>query len=235
MNLDELFTEENFILDTSRDIAEQTRLDAEVYRQALLTLNGHYQRLIRESYRLIARSDRAERELTLLNAQLQRLAEKLEYEATHDALTGVYNRNAIISRISTTLQQSDAALILLDIDHFKNINDRFGHPRGDAVLQELIKRIECTLPGLASIGRVGGEEFTILLPATSLEAAVIIASTIHAALNVAPLVALPGQLVTASFGLSWGARHSCFEELYAQADRALYQAKRDGRNRLRWG
>lgn len=235
MNLNELFTEENLILDSSREVAEQPRLDAEIYRQALINLNGHYQRLIRESYRLIARSDRAERELTQLNAQLQKLAEKLEYEATHDPLTEVFNRSAIINRISSSLQESDAAIILLDIDHFKNINDNYGHPTGDAVIRELIKRIELSVPKSGSIGRVGGEEFTILLPGANLGQAVIIASYIHSALNAAPLKSLPDRLVTASFGLSWGAKSSRFDDLYVVADAALYEAKRRGRNRVHWG
>ena len=67
IHLDELFTTENAVLENSRDIASQNNLEAEVYRDALLLLTGHYQKMMRESYRLISRSDRAERELTLLN------------------------------------------------------------------------------------------------------------------------------------------------------------------------
>lgn len=235
MRLDELFTTENSILENSRDIASQNNLEAEVYRDALMLLTGHYQKMMRESYRLISRSDRAERELTLLNEQLQQLAVKLEYEATHDPLTDVYNRSAIINQIGSALQEDEAALILLDIDHFKAINDNYGHPMGDAVIRELIQRITGSVPTEGSIGRVGGEEFTILLPRHSLAQAVIVAGYIHASLNASPLKSLPQQLVTVSLGVSWGGQSSCFDSLYSRADVALYEAKRRGRNRVHCG
>ncbi|NNS06677.1 diguanylate cyclase [Erwinia rhapontici] len=234
MSIDELFTHENAILEQARDIAAREHLDAETCRAALLTLSGHYQRMMRESWRLISRSDRAERELTLLNEQLRQLALRLEYEATHDPLTGVYNRSAIINQIGSALHQDDASLILLDIDHFKAINDQFGHPTGDAVISELIKRIENSVPESGSVGRVGGEEFTILLPGTSMGQAAVVAGYIHASLNASVLNSLPDRLVTVSLGVSWGASRSSFDTLYAEADAALYEAKRAGRNRIHY-
>lgn len=234
MSLDELFTNENAILEQSRDIAARDHLDAESCRAALLTLSAHYQRLMRESYRLISRSDRAERELTLLNEQLRQLALRLEYEATHDPLTGVYNRSAIINQIGSALHQDEAALILLDIDHFKAINDQYGHPTGDAVISELIKRIESSVPDSGSVGRVGGEEFTILLPGASIGQAAVVAGYIHSSLNASVLDTLPDRLVTVSLGVSWGHRRSSFDTLYAEADAALYEAKRGGRNRVHY-
>lgn len=234
MSIEELFTHENSILEQSRDIAAREHLDAETCRAALLTLSGHYQRMIRESWRLISRSDRAERELTLLNEQLRQLALRLEYEATHDPLTGVYNRSAIIKQIGCALHQGEATLILLDIDHFKAINDRYGHPTGDAVISELIKRIENSVPNSGSVGRVGGEEFTILLPRASIGQAAVVAGHIHASLNASVLKSLPDRLVTVSLGVSWGAPRSRFEALYAEADAALYEAKRAGRNRIHY-
>ncbi|QUG74405.1 diguanylate cyclase [Erwinia sp. E602] len=232
--LAELFTDENALLERSREVAAQPGRDAETYRSALLELNGHYQRLMRESWRVISRSDRAERELTLLNEQLRELAQRLEYEASHDPLTGVYNRSAIINRISSALLQDEAALILLDIDHFKVINDTWGHPTGDAVIGELIRRIERSVPASGSVGRVGGEEFTILLPGATLGQAGVVAGYIHASLNMSPLSVLPERLVTVSLGVSWGGQHSRFEQLYAEADVALYAAKHAGRNRVHY-
>lgn len=232
--LDELFTDENAILARAQAIAAQPGSEAETYRAALAELNGHYQRLMRESWRVISRSDRAERELTRLNEQLRDLALRLEYEASHDPLTGVFNRSAIIKRIGTALQQDEAALILLDIDHFKAINDTYGHPTGDAVIGELIRRIERSVPASGSIGRVGGEEFTILLPGASLGQAGVVAGYIHASLNMAALPVLPERLVTVSLGVSWGGQHSRFEQLYAEADTALYAAKHAGRNRVHY-
>lgn len=234
MSIDDLFTHENAILEQARDIAAREQLDAETARAALLTLSGHYQRMMRESWRLISRSDRAERELTLLNEQLRQLALRLEYEATHDPLTGVYNRSAIINQIGSALHQDEASLILLDIDHFKAINDQYGHPTGDAVISELIKRIENSVPESGSVGRVGGEEFTILLPGTNIGKAAVVAGYIHASLNASVLKSLPDRLVTVSLGVSWGASRSSFDTLYAEADAALYEAKRAGRNRIHY-
>ena len=117
MSLDELFTTESAILNHHRELADKTGLEAEVYRDALVRMTTHYQKMMNESYRLIRRSDRAEREVTRLN-------ERLEYEATHDPLTKVYNRSAIIHQIEKALHEGEAALILLDIDHFKAINDQ---------------------------------------------------------------------------------------------------------------
>lgn len=232
IDLNELFREETRVLNEASEVAAQTALSPEAYREMLQKLNRHYQRLMRETWRLISRSDRAERELNRVNEQLNQLASELEYKATHDPLTAVWNRSAIIQRITQTLQSGPASLILLDIDHFKKINDDHGHPVGDKVICELVSRIQSSIPGFASIGRVGGEEFTILLPGLFMADAVKVAGAIHTSLNAAPLAALPGRLVTASLGVSWGKPDSDFETLYSAADAALYDAKHHGRNRV---
>ncbi|MGM3175038.1 GGDEF domain-containing protein [Dickeya lacustris] len=230
----ELFTPEYDILLSVRNVAAQPDMPAEVYRESLIMLAEHYQRLVRETHRLITRSDRAERELTRLNSQLHQLAVELEYKATHDPLTDVFNRSAIIDLVDHALEQDQAALIVLDIDHFKQVNDAYGHPTGDAVICALIARIREVLQGKGSIGRVGGEEFTILLDGHTLMAAVDIAAQIHVSLNHTILEALPQHHVTASFGVSWAPRHTRFDTLYGSADTALYQAKHRGRNRVEY-
>lgn len=232
MDLNELFREESEVLNRSQHVAAQNTLSAQDYREALLHLNRHYQRLMRETWRLISRSDRAERELNRVNEQLNQLAQELEYKASHDPLTAVWNRGAIIQRISQTLESGPAALIILDIDHFKKINDEYGHPMGDKVICGLVTRIQAHCPAGASIGRIGGEEFTVLLPYYRLSDAVIVAGAIHASLNASPLAVLPQQLVTASLGVSYGKPGSDFDTLYSNADAALYDAKHHGRNRV---
>ena len=146
LDINELFQEEYAVLEDARVAAADARLPAEECREKLWTVAKHYQRLIRQSYRLISRSDRAERELTRMNDELQKLAARLEYEATHDPLTAVYNRSAIINHINHALTQGNVALILLDIDHFKRINDEYGHPMGDKVICSLVSRIRHALP-----------------------------------------------------------------------------------------
>ncbi|WP_318388931.1 GGDEF domain-containing protein [Enterobacter sp.] len=232
LDINELFQEEYAVLEDARITAANASLPADECREKLWTVARHYHRLIRESYRLISRSDRAERELTRINDELQKLAARLEYEATHDPLTAVYNRSAIINQIDKSLLDGNVALILLDIDHFKRINDEYGHPMGDRVICALVSRVRKALPEHASIGRVGGEEFTILLPRARIEEAMIIAGYIHASLNASPLDCLADQLVTASFGVSLGAKNSDFETLYSAADTALYTAKKRGRNQV---
>ncbi|MEN0577586.1 GGDEF domain-containing protein [Phytobacter palmae] len=232
LDINELFKEEYSVLEEARLAAADAALPADACREKLWSVAKHYQRLIRESYRVISRSDRAERELNRMNEQLQKLAAQLEYEATHDPLTAVFNRSAIINHINKSLTQANVALILLDIDHFKRINDEYGHPTGDRVICALVSRIRRALPESAAIGRVGGEEFTILLPEARIEDAMIIASYIHSSLNASPLDVLPQQLVTASFGVSLGLKNSDFENLYSAADAALYTAKKRGRNQV---
>ncbi|KAA8996165.1 GGDEF domain-containing protein [Affinibrenneria salicis] len=232
MSSRELFTMEYDILLAARGVASSQDMPADFYRDTLLALTEHYQRLVRESQRLISRSDRAERELNRLNSQLHQLTVALEYKATHDPLTDVYNRGAIIDRIGRALEQGRAALILLDIDHFKQINDSYGHPTGDAVICALIARIRQLVQDRGHIGRIGGEEFTILLAGGGLTQAVELAQTIHASLNETPLSPLPQRRVTVSFGISAAGGQSNFSVLYQAADAALYEAKRQGRNRL---
>lgn len=234
MSAFDLFTPEYDILISARNVANQQNMPADVYRDTLLALTEHYQRLVRESHRLISRSDRAEKELNRLNAQLHKLAVELEYKASHDPLTNVYNRGAIIERINHTLEHNHAALIILDIDHFKRVNDAYGHPTGDAVICALMSRVREVLKGNGSIGRVGGEEFTILLDSFTLAQAVAIAERIHCSLNEIPLPALPQHKITASFGVSWAPLQTDFDALYAAADAALYKAKDQGRNRVEY-
>ena len=103
LDINELFRDEFSVLEEAREAAANVTLPADACREELLVLALRYQRLIRESYRLISRSDRAERELNRINEQLQQLAKQLEYEATHDPLTAVFNRSAIINKLHDIL------------------------------------------------------------------------------------------------------------------------------------
>lgn len=200
--------------------------------QALGDLLAAYERLLRETRRLVRRSDRAELEMTLLNQRLQDLARELEYRATHDPLTGVLNRAAIIERVNQHAQQHDLALIVLDIDHFKRINDSFGHPVGDTVILGVVDCLKTTIPPSAHIGRVGGEEFTVLLPLHEANASEQIAQTMRKAIATREFHLPDSSRITASFGVSHLLRGGCFDDAYGFADEALYVAKRSGRNHV---
>ncbi|KAA9152248.1 GGDEF domain-containing protein [Delftia sp. BR1] len=178
------------------------------------------------------RSDRAELEMTQLNQRLQELAGELEYRATHDPLTGVLNRAAIIERVNRHFTQQGLALIVLDIDHFKRVNDSFGHPVGDSVILGVVRCLKAAVPDTAHIGRVGGEEFTVLLPQHDSDGAVRVAEQVRAAIEAHPFGLPDASCITASFGVSWRPSGGRFDEAYSLADEALYAAKRSGRNQV---
>lgn len=228
----DLFEAEESALHAAQAVLESEQLDAAAYRQALDALIAQFKRLIRQSRRLILHSDRQERDLTSLNARLQELAAELDYKATHDPLTGAYNRRAVVERTGKFLEEAAVSLIVLDIDHFKRINDEHGHPAGDAVIVELVARIRSAAPAHAEIGRVGGEEFTVVLPHTQLDSASVIAESMRSCVAENAFSTPASCSVTASFGVGHAAQGSSFGDAYSRADAALYQAKREGRNRV---
>ncbi len=225
----DLFEQEAAVLQAARALYANGDSSGESYRAALGELSLHFERLMRETRRLIARSDRAEREMNALNQQLQTLTQQLEYRASHDALTGVFNRGAVIEHAGRLLRQSGGAMIVLDIDHFKRINDEFGHPVGDTVIQAIARCLQEIVQEPAIVGRVGGEEFTVLLPACPRDEALVVAERLRQ--RIATDRAGPAP-VTASFGLSLNTPGTAFDIAYSLADAALYQAKRGGRNRV---
>ena len=184
---------------------------------------------------------RLQRELSQRNAELTRQQEELVWLAKCDALTGLFNRGEFLRLAEQELLRSqrhatDTSAIMLDLDLFKTINDRFGHPAGDAVLRHTAA---CLLGGVRAtdvVARIGGEEFVVLLPQTTLDAAVALAEKLLRVLQQTP-AQISGGLqvdVTASLGVGClPAGHTCsVASLYAAADHALYEAKRKGRNRV---
>lgn len=228
----DLFKSEAEALEQVRSVLALPHADAEVYRTSLSGLATHYERLMRETRRLIGRSDRAEREMNALNAQLQTLARQLEYRATHDALTGVLNRGAIIDMTAQALMRTGAVMIVLDIDHFKHVNDEFGHPAGDAVIQGIVECLRKIVGEKGAIGRVGGEEFTVLIPGGQLEEGLALAEAMRQAVAEHVFGDPVNRVITASFGVSANPVGTSFDLAYGLADTALYHAKRQGRNRV---
>ncbi len=171
----------------------------------------------------------------------RKLAEqKLHELAITDSLTGVFNRRHFYYVAQTELERSHRydrhmAIILLDIDHFKWINDTFGHLVGDQMLQALAQRCRSNLRVFDTIGRFGGEEFIILLPETCIKEAIVIAERLRHAVE---SIHIPTPKGKASITISLGV--ACFEpgkpisldQLVDAADKALYQAKENGRNRV---
>ncbi len=164
----------------------------------------------------------------------ERSERKLLFLANTDPLTGVKNRRFFFQAMPAVPDPADAAM-LLDIDHFKSINDRFGHAVGDTVLQEVAKRIGGSIRGGDVLARYGGEEFIIFLPGAGLEKAGMIGERIRDAVSVTEVDC--GSLrvgVTISIGIATSGDMRCdLQALAEMADRALYRAKTEGRNCVR--
>ncbi|MDR3496581.1 MAG: diguanylate cyclase [Ancalomicrobiaceae bacterium] len=155
--------------------------------------------------------------------------------ATRDGLTGILNRRAFIDQASTALdnaqyEHTPASVIMIDIDHFKRINDRFGHEAGDRVIQQLGSLIG---GDGALAGRLGGEEFAILTVGLREAEATAEANAIRCAFAATEFRCDGSpQFVTASFGVAEASDGDCLSELLRRADHALYAAKASGRNRV---
>jgi diguanylate cyclase (GGDEF)-like protein len=177
---------------------------------------------------------RTETELSRTNRRLSHLADR-------DGLTGAYNRRAFTVRLEVELQyhrpsRLPLSVIMFDIDHFKQINDNYGHGAGDAVIQAIIEIVEDTCRKTDTIARFGGDEFTLLLPETGTEAAIGVAESIRVAIAETPPGTPPHNLpaaVTCSFGVAGLSKQQDSQNtILAAADMALYEAKRSGRNRV---
>ena len=174
----------------------------------------------------------------------------LREEATHDALTGILNRRALQQALVRELSTSDRigrplALVMIDIDHFKQVNDRFGHVAGDDVLCEVTRRMQQRLRTNDVLGRFGGEEFLLVLPATDAQGALALAEDIRHEFDRPVIRGDVPISITVSAGIHAfmpqargkpgddprSTRDIVLDRLIQSADRALYRAKQAGRNR----
>ena len=162
------------------------------------------------------------------------------YYAAHDGLTGLFNRRALLLAAHRDVAHAvrmhqPYALMMVDIDHFKSVNDGHGHPGGDRVLCHVAELLRARLRAQDMVGRYGGEEFLVLLPGTALHDAVVLAETLRGAVEQAPAVHEGRPIaVTLSIGVCGGRpQHAgSWETLLRKADQALYAAKTAGRNRV---
>lgn len=199
--------------------------------------NGNY---VYASARDITEKKKMEMQLYRNNENLMKLTEKLQEKnkvlktlAVTDELTGLYNRHFLDQRIENEMNHSDRdqqplSMIILDLDHFKNINDTWGHPAGDEVLRRTADLTNNIIRQSDFLVRLGGEEFAILMPRSTVKGALVVAEKIRAALeqHTFPFV----RIVTASFGVAERQPGESFYDWYKRADIALYRAKEAGRN-----
>ena len=200
-------------------------------------LSSATEKAIESNRRLREQMAQAEEE----SAQLRRELLKTRQQADTDGLTGLLVRRAFDSALDEHIRPEATdkprpSLLLLDIDHFKRINDNFGHPLGDEVIRSVAATIRKQVRGTDIAARYGGEEFAVLLPETDLAGALTVASTVHKSIERMVLVRkgtrerLPS--ITVSVGVASLQPGDSAEDLVARADRCLYAAKRAGRNRV---
>ena len=167
-----------------------------------------------------------------------RLKMELEYLISHDVLTGAYSRRGFIQLAETEVSRAhrmhrDVALLMLDLDRFKMINDHYGHPAGDEVLCKFVDVAKECLRREDLLGRYGGEEFMILLPDTSPIAARVVAERIRVAISATRLkLGTRNVRFTVSVGIASVSDGVSLDQLLKSADGAVYLAKSRGRNRV---
>ena len=181
--------------------------------------------------------------LVQLQEELLATLEMSEFRASHDPLTRLWNRGAIFDILNRELARSkremgSTGLLMMDIDYFKQINDRYGHLTGDEVLRELAKRLSKSIRSYDSVGRYGGEEFLVVLPNVAGTSSSHIAERIKMKATGIPMSTNEGNMsVTLSVGVAvteWTGGYNA-DDLIQLADQALYRAKENGRDRIELG
>jgi diguanylate cyclase len=181
-----------------------------------------------------------------LLTKLRQLAiahEQLMVVASTDGLTSCLNRaafttlvDAYLERVAQREDQRQGALLVIDVDHFKGVNDKFGHHTGDEALKLIVQSIRQTLRDVDLVGRMGGEEFSVFLPGISPERAQFVAERIRKTVKAAKFCPDGTRCdLSISVGAVTFIHETTFSELYKLADRRLYEAKRNGRNRVELG
>jgi diguanylate cyclase (GGDEF)-like protein len=174
-----------------------------------------------------------------LQDELITASESLRAKAAHDSLTGLWNHEEIISILHRELARAEreekpVVAIMIDIDHFKRVNDTFGHMAGDAVLRAVAARMLLLVRPYDAVGRYGGEEFLVVLPRCDSESAVVLGERLRLNIGGDPIDTPEGMItVTISLGAAVsGKERSDAGTLIRAADQALYRAKNNGRNRV---
>jgi two-component system, cell cycle response regulator len=181
---------------------------------------------------------RAGKRILSLQHELIQAREALRFDATHDALTGLWSRGATLHLLATEMQRGSranvsAGILMVDLDHFKSVNDTYGHLAGDEVLKQTACRISQAVRSYDFVGRYGGEEFLVILADCTPDDLRIIAERIRTAVADLPIVTGTAQVhATVSIGAVVASNQVHDLEVLATADSALYEAKRSGRNRV---
>ncbi len=198
--------------------------------QELSHLAQQYQRLEKRLNKVAKIGD-------LMQSQIMDLNHKLEQKAMSDALTGLLNRAGIYLRINALAshllrEQRAFGLLLLDLDYFKSINDKFGHQVGDRVLTIIAGTLQSNLRGYDSCARWGGEEFLVVLPDVTEESMLAVAQKLLSGIRTLTIPDEGIENLTVSIGCYLCTRPEAVDESIRKADSAMYKAKSQGRNQL---
>jgi len=223
----------------SGDLVERSMVELRFSNETLESQAAYLASLAEAADANAQAAEEAKRLLELEVAERRQLEGRLRRMATTDALTGSLNRAqffALGQREVARVRQHglDLAMLMVDVDHFKSINDRHGHPAGDAALCHLVAELRTGIRRIDLLGRLGGEEFAIMLPAISSEAAAAVAERLRAHIAGCPVAHAAQQIgMTISIGVAMLGDSDCaMEQLLARADAMLYAAKRAGRDRV---
>ena len=198
-----------------------------------------------ETRKMKASVDEIQRDFALKSAEMEQLREELEQArqmASIDALTGLVNRGSFFDTLEEQIgliknvEETPLCMVMFDIDHFKRVNDTFGHLVGDKVIRFVAKTLQQSIKGLDTAARYGGEEFAVLLPETATKGAVILCNKIRERISGTNLVRtgtrIPLGQITVSAGVAEYRPGEDMMELVRRADEALYRSKREGRNQV---
>jgi len=190
---------------------------------------------VTEQHRSISEAEQALHAAEQVNAQLREVVENLEQLASTDRLTNAWNRRRFEEAVEGEIHRfhrygHPISLMLLDIDHFKRVNDNYGHQEGDRVLKQVADSVFASIRKSDSLTRWGGEEFIVLMPNTGLKFAGMLAERIRTYIDAQSFASVGS--VTASIGVAEFHPDSSYEDWLDRADRAMYTAKREGRNRI---
>ncbi len=168
-------------------------------------------------------------------SELQKKISEVEYLSLTDPLTGISNRRKIESVLKSEIDRTartgnSLSVIMIDIDHFKQFNDTYGHGTGDRILKEFAEVVSSSLRIIDNAGRIGGEEFLVVCPETNITGAFLVAEKLRIAVESMKIDSV--QQITASFGCASLIPGENFDNLISRSDKALYRAKENGRNRV---
>ena len=223
----------------ARDFAERAAVDLRFSNETLESQASYLASLAEAADANAQAAEEANRQLEREVAERRLLESKLRHMATTDALTGTLNRAQFLTLGQRELDRVrerglDLAVLMLDIDHFKAINDHYGHAVGDDALRHLVAGLRVGTRRIDLLGRLGGEEFALVLPAIAAEAAAVVAERLRSHIAGHPVPHATHKInMTISIGVAMlGGSERTVEQLLARADGLLYAAKHAGRNRV---